>query len=168
MSEPGERAAGTFARRVRKPLVALLVAGASPRRLALSLALGLAIGAFPVIGATTLLCAVVAVVFRLNLVAIQIVNYLAYPVQLALLIPLVRIGEWMFGAPPIPLSLAMLRASLAADAWGTVQHLWRSEVHAIAAWFLVAPLIVGAAYAIFLPLVRGLAGRIRPPVLPIQ
>ena len=48
-----------------------------------------------------------------------------------------------------------------------MQRLWRSEVHALTAWTVVAPFFVGAAYLIFLPLVRALASRIRPPVLPI-
>lgn len=161
------RREGFWVRRVRKPLVALLVSGASPEKLALSLALGLALGALPVIGVTTLLCALVALAFRLNLVAIQITNYLAYPLQIASLIPLVRLGERLAGAEPIPLSLPLLRASLAGDLWGTVRRLWGTQVHALAGWAVVAPLFVGAAYLTFLPLMRALGSRIRRPVLPI-
>lgn len=167
MSDADERAPGFWVRRVRRPLVALLVSGASPEKLALSLALGLALGAFPVIGVTTLLCALVAFAFRLNLVAIQTTNYLAYPLQIASVIPLVRLGERLTGAAPIALSLASLRASFAADLWGTARRLWRTEVHAVAGWAVVAPLFVGVVYLAFLPLVRALAARIRPPVLPI-
>ena len=166
--ETAVRRESFWVRRVRKPLIGMLVAGASPEKLAFSLALGLALGAFPLIGTTTLLCFVIALAFRLNLVAIQITNYLAYPLQVASLIPLVRLGERLFGAEPVPLSLALLRASFAADIWGTLQRLWRSEVHALAGWAIVAPFFVGAVYLIFLPLVRALASRIRPPVLPIR
>lgn len=167
MTESAPRVESLWVRRVRRPLVGMLVSGASPEKLALSLALGLALGAFPVIGVTTLLCALVAFTFRLNLVAIQITNYLAYPLQLASLIPLVRLGERLYGAEPIPLSLSLLRASLASDLWGTVRRLWRTEAHAVSGWALVAPVFVGAVYLAFLPLVRALASRIRPPVVPI-
>ena len=148
-----------WVRRVRQPLLALLQAGTTPEKLALSLALGLVLGVFPVVGATTILCAIVALATGLNVVAMQIVNYLAYPVHLALLLPFIRLGERIAGAEPVPLSMSALRASMRADFWGTVSGLWRTEVHAIAAWSIAAPLLVGAAYAVFLPLLRRLAAR---------
>ncbi|MEO8504137.1 MAG: DUF2062 domain-containing protein [Acidobacteriota bacterium] len=148
-----------WVRRVRRPLVALLQAGTTPEKLALSLALGLVLGVFPVVGATTILCAIVALATGLNLVAMQIVNYLAYPVHLALLLPFVRLGERIVGAEPVPLSLAALRASMRADFWGTASGLWRTEVHAITAWSVAAPFLVGGAYLVFLPLLRKLAAR---------
>jgi len=165
--EKGTRPENWWVRRVRRPLLGLLASGASPEKLALSLALGLAIGALPVIGVTTLICALVAFAFRLNLVAIQITNYLAYPVQIASVIPLVRLGERLAGAEPIALSLSALRQSFADDLWGTVRRLWRTELHAVSGWAVVAPFFVGAAYLAFLPLMRALAARLRRPVLPI-
>jgi hypothetical protein len=68
------------------------VAGLSPETIALILALGLVLGIFPVFGCPTLLCVLAAVMFRLNLPAIQLVNQLSSPLQLALLIPLGRAG----------------------------------------------------------------------------
>lgn len=155
---------GTFWElRVRRPLVALLRAGATPEKLALGMALGLTLGIFPVLGVTTLLCALAALALRLNPVAIQLVNYLVYPVHLGLLLPFVRLGERLVGVEPIPLSLRVRRASLAEDTWGTVRRLWRTELHAITAWGVVAPFLAVAAYAVFLPLLRALAARLRQP-----
>src|ERR1035437_7658931 len=51
------------------PILALLRMGATPRRLAWSIAAGLLIGINPVVGTTTVLCLAVAFVFRLNVVA---------------------------------------------------------------------------------------------------
>ena len=76
--------------------------GISPRRLALTLALGFAIGCIPVVGIPTALCMVVALALRLNLGAIQAANYLAMPLQVALILPFVRLGNWMFAAGPQP------------------------------------------------------------------
>jgi uncharacterized protein (DUF2062 family) len=70
--------------------------GMSIHKIALCLAMGATLGVFPVLGITTLLCTVAAFVFRLNLPAIQMVNYLVYPVQLALLAPFYSIGSWLF------------------------------------------------------------------------
>jgi uncharacterized protein (DUF2062 family) len=73
------------------------VAGLSPEAMALIIALGLVLGVFPVFGLPTLLCALAALVLRLNLPAIQLVNQLSSPLQLALLIPLSRIGARISG-----------------------------------------------------------------------
>jgi uncharacterized protein (DUF2062 family) len=72
--------------------------GISPRRLALTLALGFAIGCIPVIGIPTVLCATVALALRLNQPAIQFANYAAMPLQLALIVPFVRLGGWLVSA----------------------------------------------------------------------
>ena len=77
-----------------------------PRKSRLSLAFGLGIGIFPVLGVSTVLCTVVAIALRLNLPAIQLVNYLASPLQLALIIPFVRVGEHLLGLQAQPLSIA--------------------------------------------------------------
>src|SRR3984957_2011848 len=69
--------------------------GISPRRLALTLALGFAIGCIPVVGIPTLVCAALALALRLNLPAIQAANYLVMPLQLLLIVPFVRLGGWL-------------------------------------------------------------------------
>lgn len=71
--------------------------GSSPETVALILSLGLVLGTFPVVGCPTLLCAVAAVVLRLNLPAVQLVNQLSSPLQWALLIPFARIGSRILG-----------------------------------------------------------------------
>jgi uncharacterized protein (DUF2062 family) len=70
----------------------LLRQGIAPQRLALTLALGFALGCIPVIGIPTALCAMVALLFRLNLPAMQAANYIAMPFQVALIVPLARLG----------------------------------------------------------------------------
>ena len=83
-------------RKVVQPLLELLRQGLTPEKIAFTIALGITLGVTPVLGSTALLCTLAAVAFRLNLPAIQLVNWLVYPLQLALLVPLLRIGAWMF------------------------------------------------------------------------
>jgi len=73
--------------KLRQPAAMLLRQGITPRRLALTLALGFVIGCFPVVGAPTALCALLAVSLRLNLPVIQAANYLVMPLQLVLMVP---------------------------------------------------------------------------------
>jgi uncharacterized protein (DUF2062 family) len=77
--------------------------GVSPDRLALTLALGFAVGCIPVLGAPTLLCAGLALVLRLNLPAIQAANYAAMPLQLMLIAPFLRLGGWLLDFKANPL-----------------------------------------------------------------
>ena len=150
---------GIFRRRIGQPIVELLRQGVTPEKMALSLALGAALGVFPVLGTTTALCALAAFVWRLNLPAIQIVNYFVYPLQIALLIPFFRLGERLFGAPHLPLSVAQILGAVHASLWSATRFLWTTTWHAIVVWCLVAPVFVGLAYAVLLPVLRRVVGR---------
>lgn len=135
---------------IPRRVVDLLRQGVTPERLALSLALGVALGVFPVLGTTTALCALAALILRLNLPVIQLVNYVVYPAQIALLIPFCRLGEWMFRAPQLPLSVAQIAALFHASYSHALRALWVSMCHAVVAWCLIAPLAVALMYGILL------------------
>jgi Uncharacterized protein conserved in bacteria (DUF2062) len=68
-----------------------------PRRLALLLSVGLVLGVFPIVGVPTLLCLAAAFLFRLNPALLQGLNSITSPLQLALLLPLARIGSELCG-----------------------------------------------------------------------
>ena len=84
-------------RRARLQISAWLHNETSTEKLALSIALGLVLGVFPFFGVPTILCGVAAAVWRLNFPALQLVNYLVCPLQLALLWPFTRFGDVLFG-----------------------------------------------------------------------
>ena len=135
--------------RIRDPIQGLLRQGLSPEGLAWSLAAGIAIGVIPLFGTSTALCVGVAAAFRLNQAAMQLANYLAYPLQLLLILPFIRMGEWLFGVPHGVITLAHIQASLRSDAWGTLQLFWTSLWHASVAWLLVVPIpVVVLAWAL--------------------
>jgi hypothetical protein len=140
----------------KKRLLAFLMTGITPEQLAFSIALGIAIGIVPALGTATLLCALAAFLFRLNLAAIQFVNLLIYPLQLALLIPFVKAGEWLFGVRRLELSSEKIQRMLEADVWSTVFGLWSVMLRAAAVWLIVAPVILGLAYLGLVPLMRRL------------
>jgi uncharacterized protein (DUF2062 family) len=107
--------------------------GISPQRLALTLALGFAIGCIPVIGIPTALCLLVALGLRLNVPAIQAANYAAMPLQVALIFPFVRLGGWMFASAAHP--------SLTAFGASPLKLVWASGSlagEALAAWLVTA------------------------------
>jgi uncharacterized protein (DUF2062 family) len=145
---------GFLQRKLVRPIIALLKQGVTPEKIALSVALGAALGVFPVFGCTTALCAIVALALRLNLPAIQFVNYLMGPVQIVLLIPFFRLGEKLFRAPHLPLSVPRIYGMIHASMSGAIRLLWTTTWHAILAWSLVAPVFVAAVYVVLTPLLR--------------
>ncbi|MFT3916467.1 MAG: DUF2062 domain-containing protein [Anaeromyxobacteraceae bacterium] len=124
--------------RLVDPIARQLTQGVTPAALALALALGLTVGTLPVLGLTTLACALAAAALRLNQPAIQVANYAAYPLQLLLYIPFFQAGAWLFGAPPLGLTVEGIKAELTADLWGTMGKYAWANVRAVGAWATVA------------------------------
>jgi uncharacterized protein (DUF2062 family) len=153
---------GLWTQRVAGPVKALLRQGLTPEGLALSLAFGVAAGLFPVIGATTLLGLLFGAVLRLNVPALQLANWLAYPLQLAFILPLVRLGEWLAGAPPVTFSVAQVVAGASADPLGTLGRYGMTGLHGILGWMAVVPFVVLALYRVLLPALRATRRRVRP------
>jgi uncharacterized protein (DUF2062 family) len=161
-ARPKNRIAAFFRRRVVEPILDLLRQGVTPEKIAMSLAFGLGVGIFPVLGVSTVLCTVIAIGFRLNLPAIQLVNYLASPLQLALIIPFVRVGESLLGVSPQPLSIAEGFRLMAIGVMHAITVLWDAIVHAALGWIVLGPAIIFVLYRVFRPvLIR--AARLRRP-----
>jgi uncharacterized protein (DUF2062 family) len=116
-------------------LAAWLGMGISPDRLALTLALGFAIGCLPLVGITTALCLVVAIALRLNVPAIQAANYAAMPLQLALLLPFMKLGGRLFAAGQQP---TLGRALFQGPALTVLKTSGKVAGQAVGAWVLIA------------------------------
>ena len=135
-------------RRVVLPVLALLRMGASPRKLAWSIALGLVIGVNPLLGSTTLVCLGLALLFRLNLPASQLANHLMYPVEVALLYPFLRFGAFVFQTGPIPLAPKTLFAEVRSHPWTLIKSVWLWEWHALALWALLGIILLPVIAAV--------------------
>jgi uncharacterized protein (DUF2062 family) len=121
--------------------------GASPSRLALTLALGFAIGCIPVIGIPTVLCGLLALALRLNMPAIQAANYVAWPLQLVLIVPLTRLGGWLFVSGPSQATKA--GAMLRLSPWNLISKLVSLAGHALVGWLVIAvPAVVLMTFAL--------------------
>lgn len=147
-------------RRVVAPIVNQLKQGITPERIALTIALGLLLSVFPIIGATTLLCGLVAFALRLNQPIIQVINYLAYPLQLALLIPFYRAGEYVLCLKPVPLNISLLFERFRADAGQFFKDFGLIAVGGVVVWLVLAPFVASAIYFAIRPLLRTLSARL--------
>jgi uncharacterized protein (DUF2062 family) len=148
-----------------EPLLALLRQGISPRRLALCVAIAVVVGNIPILGVSTILCAFIALIFRLNLPAIQLVQAAMAPTQILLIIPFVRLGEWIVRAPPQVVSIkAALALMSQGGLWQAVVVLRDAIFHAGLAWALTAPFCIYLIHRLLTPVFERMAAQIgRPP-----
>jgi hypothetical protein len=83
------------------------------------------------------------------------------PTQLLLIIPFVRLGEWILRTPPQPVSVKEGLALMAQGVGHAIVTLWNSILHAGLAWMLVAPLAVLLFYKALTPVFEHAAARIK-------
>lgn len=151
-------------RHIREPLWALLRQGIAPRRLALSVAIGIVVGNIPILGVSTLLCTAIALALRLNLPAIQAAQAAMAPTQILLIIPFVRLGEWLLGAPRQAVSVKEGMALISQGVGHAVVALWDAIVHAGVAWLVVAAPAVYLLQRLLTPLFERAAAQIAPRI----
>lgn len=150
-----KRMQNLFIKKIIKPIIKLLKQGISPEKLAFTVALGIVLSVFPVLGSTTILCTVAAVAFGLNLPAIQSLNYLLYPLQIVLLIPLYKAGDILYGSNFSDYTISQVVNMVSNDTMGAIKTLWTVTLHAMAAWIIFAPIVVVVFYILLLPLFKG-------------
>ncbi|MGD8345552.1 MAG: DUF2062 domain-containing protein [Desulfobacterales bacterium] len=135
----------------------MLSKGISLKKMTLCIALGITLGIFPVLGMTTLLCTLAAFVFRLNLPAIQLVNYMVYPVQIALLAPFYTAGSWIFSQEGLRISGENLLTMIQNDFWGSMTSLWNLTLHAIFTWTVICPFLLVGLYVTLKPAISAVS-----------
>lgn len=126
-------------KKIYDPLMAQLKQGVTPEKLGQSVAFGVVLGSVPVIGVTTSLCLLAAALFKLNHVAIQTINYLVYPLQIALIIPFLRMGEWIFNVAPASLDVKIMIYEFQHEFLKAFEKYGMTALRGVAAWAIVAP-----------------------------
>ena len=154
-------------RRSVLPILALLRMGATPEKLAWSIAAGLLVGINPILGSTTVLCLALCFALRLNVVAGQIANHAVFPLQLALVLPFLRLASLLFGIPAIPFSPAALFAAARADPFTLAHRLWLWESRAFLLWIALSCLAAPILALLLTPLLRLLLRRVQQHTYPI-
>jgi uncharacterized protein (DUF2062 family) len=137
----------------RKVLVPIRIAiknGISQKRLATSLALGIIIGLIPFYGLTTILVGLIAITLRLDFVIMQVVHYIVHPVQIALLIPFFKAGNFVFGKSSIDFSLREYISYFKSDFWMAFSDFWKLNLSAIAVWIIISIPLFYLLYYVFI------------------
>lgn len=141
-------------------MLGFLKTGSSPEQLAIAFSLGAIVGVIPLLGTSTLICTLLAFAFRLNLAALQLVNYLIFPLQLLFFIPFFQAGGFLFEPMAIPLSVTQISEMLSTDLWGTMQQFWLANLQALLVWLMLALPVYFVLYYVLLQVLRKVASAI--------
>ena len=140
-----------FKKKIFLSLSKLLRQGLNPVKLSLVIALGMTLSVFQVLGATTLTCTVVALLFHLNLPAIQFANYAAFPLQVILFFPFLKLGENLSKVRLEPLSNTQLISSFDEGFFHAIQELYRYLIIASIGWLVaILPVFIVLFFCIWL------------------
>ena len=138
---------------MRSTLPELIGGGESVSRTAWTVALGFAIGMFPLLGVTTIACVLLARLLHLRQSPIQLGNYAALPLQIILLIPFLRLGERISGAERFVFDAPALLKGFPHIPDSTARAVVMAQWHMIEGWAVVAPvafLLAGSITRAFL------------------
>jgi uncharacterized protein (DUF2062 family) len=127
-------------RKVLDPLIAELRQGATPEAVSAAVVVSFAIAIIPIIGVTTLICFAAGRAFRLNHVVMQIVNHASFALQVALMIPFMRLGETITGARHIHLTPKAIIDEFNRSLPDFMEKFWMAYVHGLIGWVITVPL----------------------------
>ncbi len=118
-----------------------------------AIGMALTVGVFPIMGFATPVNTLAALVLRLNQPVVLAANFSTAPLKLALIYPFLRMGEWIFGAEPLSLSLIELTERFAADWLGMLQEFGWSFLHATVGWLICVPLLYFSFFWLSKPII---------------
>ncbi|HEY1849003.1 MAG TPA: DUF2062 domain-containing protein [Opitutaceae bacterium] len=142
------------------PVVRQLTQGVSPRKIALTLAVGSTFALFPILGTTTTLCVIAGVALGLNQPIIQGVNALCTLIYFPFLYAFVWLGDKVAGSSGAVLDIPLMISLLTYHPREFFSRFGVTAVHAVLGWVLTAPAWAALVYFGSQPALRSAAARL--------
>lgn len=133
-------------RGLRQKLRTLLQTGLDRHSAGLAISFGVTLGVLPLPLGTSLLCGLIAWRLRLNQPLVQLVNYLCYPLQIALYLIYCRTGIDWFADDSFGVTLPDTWHSLPTSAGVLVSDLWQANLYGLGAWLVSALMLLPFSY----------------------
>ncbi len=149
-----------FYRWVIRPIVNQLKQGTSPEKLSWSISLGTTLGIFPIMGSTTIVCLIFGHLLKLNQPILHLFKTFTYPLQLALILVYIRLGQMLNGVPLIKFSIPQMLGQFKDDPAQFASDFGMVALYGIEAWAISAIFLIPILYFIFLPILKKLLGKI--------
>uniref|UniRef100_A0A7N0UKS8 DUF2062 domain-containing protein n=1 Tax=Kalanchoe fedtschenkoi TaxID=63787 RepID=A0A7N0UKS8_KALFE len=135
--------------KVVDPLIQILRRGTEPDQLALSAVVGFTLGIFPICGVPIFLCGVaIALLGPLcHAPSVMLANFVITPIEISLIVPFLRFGEFITGVQYFPLTPDALKKVLTGQA---SYEVLQSVLHVLLGWLIAALFIMAVLYLVLL------------------
>ncbi len=134
--------------RIKEVIKGQLVQGITPSKLAWSLALGLNLGLFPILGTTTCLCALCGLIWKLNHPALQLANWIVAPLQPAMILLYIHWGEWISRNPHASVSFSLMIQQWKKSPWEFFKQSGFIAWHGVLGWMIITLFLLPAVYLV--------------------
>ncbi len=149
---------GFVIRRIRDPILTQLHGGIPVTTVSRAVVLGIISAGWPQIGTNTIMAWILARIFGCSRVVAGGVSLVASPLQYMLMIPLLRLGEWLLRLPPFKITLGEILSIVVTDPLGSFKILGLPLLHAVVGWVAVSICVYGPLYWMVRGMVRRMAG----------
>ena len=134
----------TLLNKVKAKTTALFKQGLSPKELSQSLIVSGLISTIPILGVSTFMITSVSLKRKLNLPVMISLSYLMWPIQILLIIPFIRIGEFIFSVPRNHHTAEEIISSFQNSFFQTLSQLSFELLCGLGGWLLTAvPVAIG-------------------------
>jgi uncharacterized protein (DUF2062 family) len=141
--------------KVKDGITALLKQGLTPKQLSQSIIVSGLISTIPILGVSTFMITTVSLKQKLNLPIMIALSYLLWPVQILMIIPFIRVGEFIFSVPRNHHTVDEIIASFQNSFFQTLSHLSFELLCGFGGWLLTAvPVAIGVYWVSLLFLKR--------------
>ena len=125
-------------RALKTKTIALFKQGLTPIELTQSILVAALFSIIPFFGVTTILLTAFSLTRKLNLPIMIAISYLAWPLQILMIIPFINIGEYFFSVPQSHHSVEEIIASFQESFFGTLSQLSFELLCGFGGWLLTA------------------------------
>ena len=130
--------------RAKEKTTGLLKQGLTPKELSQSIIVSGLISIIPILGVSTFMITAVSLKRKLNLPVMISLSYLMWPVQILLIIPFIRVGEFIFSVPRHHHSVEEIISSFQNSFFQTLSQLYFELLCGLGGWLLTAvPVAIG-------------------------
>lgn len=138
-----------------------IIDGFTPKKIALTIGIGMVFGTVPFC-ISTILCTLTALILRLNQPIMQLINFILFPLQVALFIPYLKLGEFLLGEKTLPLNYFEIKEIFKLSIKLFILKLGKVIIFALIGWAILSPILFFFSYKIsliFLKKFKFLEGR---------
>jgi len=118
--------------------------GLTPKELSQSIIVSALISIIPILGVSTFMITTISLKYKLNLPLMIALSYLMWPIQILMIIPFIRLGQFIFSVPGNPHSVEEIISSFQTSFFTTLSNLSFELLCGLGGWLLTAvPLSFG-------------------------